>query len=429
MNYTEALDFLNENFVSFQTAGRTAYHEGLDTIAAACRTMGNPQNDYMTIHIAGTNGKGSVAHMLAAVLQSAGYHTGLYTSPHLHSIRERIRIDGEPIPEYAVADFMSRYGEDIKRLGLSYFEMTTAMAFKWFSESEVEVAIIETGLGGRLDATNIITPAISIITNIGLEHCDILGKTVEAIAAEKAGIIKSRTPVVIGESDPESAHIFITRAAEQSAPIMFADLTYECLEEHPHGTLQRYTLRRIDTGNIQHIELDLLGGFQRKNLITARTAISVLRRKTQLSISTKAILEGLRNVTALTGLSGRWQIISHVPLTIADGGHNAHSFKETVRQLRKMEHDRLYMILGFAADKTLDTIFPQLPADAEYIFTQSSSPRAISADRLAEEATHYGLKGKAIADPHAALEHAKSNAGPSDVIFVGGSLYLVGEIL
>ena len=285
MTYQEALDFLNGNFVSFQTAGRTAYKGGLEAITGMCRAMGDPQRDYLSIHIAGTNGKGSVAHMLASVLQAAGYRTGLYTSPHLHDFRERIRVDGEMIPQEKVAAFLDRYGKEMTERGLSYFEMTTAMAFHRFSEAGVEVAVVETGLGGRLDATNVLQPILSIITNIGLDHSDILGPTVAHIAAEKAGIIKPGIPVLVGETDPESAPVFTARTAECGSPLVFADRTYECTGSTLRPPLQYCTLRRIGDGATRTIAIDLLGGYQRKNLVTVRTAVSLLRHRTQASTS------------------------------------------------------------------------------------------------------------------------------------------------
>ena len=429
MTYQEAVDFLNGNFVSFQTAGRTAYKGGLEAIAAMCRAMGEPQRDYLSIHIAGTNGKGSVPHMLASILQSAGYRTGLYTSPHLHDFRERIRVDGRMIPEAAVASLLDRYGQEMVDRGLSYFEMTTAMAFRHFSEAGVEVAVVETGLGGRLDATNILRPALSIITNIGLDHSDLLGSTVAQIAAEKAGIIKPGVPVLIGESDPESAPVFTARAAECGAPLTFADRVYECTESTLSLPLQSCTLRRIGDDSLRTITLDLPGAYQRKNLVTVRTAVDLLCRHTQLAVSRRALLDGCRHVTAATGLSGRWQVVDQAPLTVADGGHNPHGIKEIVSQLQTGEYDRLYMILGFSADKGLEEILPLLPTGAYYLFTQANSPRALSAGELAAQAARYGLTGETVPDAATALARARSLASPRDMIFIGGSFYLIGEIV
>lgn len=429
MNYSEVQDFLDQNFVSFQTAGRTAYREGLESITEMCRAMGNPQQHYMTIHIAGTNGKGSVAHMLASILQSAGYRTGLYTSPHLQDFRERIRVDGDPITYEGVAGFFADYGTKMKEIGLSYFEMTTAMAFQWFSGSSVEVAVIETGLGGRLDATNVITPHLSIITNAGLDHCDILGDTVQKIAAEKAGIIKKGVPVIVGQSDPESDPVFIAKANECSSTLTFADKTYECIEKSPHSSWQRYTLRRLRDGRIQELDTDLQGSFQQRNLITVRTAVSLLRHSTQLNISTRALLSGLRNVSETTGLRGRWQILSHDPLTIADGGHNVHGINEVVRQLKSESYDKLIMVVGFAADKDIDRILPLLPTDAYYIFTQANSPRALEASELAVKASSYGLAGEVESKAANALSKAYALASSRDMIFIGGSMYLISEVV
>ena len=429
MTYQEALDFLNGHFVSFQTAGRTAYKGGLEAITGMCRAMGDPQRDYLSIHIAGTNGKGSVAHMLASVLQAAGYRTGLYTSPHLHDFRERIRVDGEMIPQEKVAAFLDRYGKEMTERGLSYFEMTTAMAFHRFSEAGVEVAVVETGLGGRLDATNVLQPILSIITNIGLDHSDILGPTVAHIAAEKAGIIKPGIPVLVGETDPESAPVFTARAAECGSPLVFADRTYECTGSTLRPPLQYCTLRRIGDGATRTIAIDLLGEYQRKNLVTVRTAVSLLRHRTQLDISRRAMLDGCRNAMATTGLSGRWQVLAETPLTVADGGHNPHGMTEIVRQLNAGGYERLYMVLGFSADKELDDILPLLPGAAYYLFTQAASPRALPAAELAAKAERYGLHGETLPEAAAALARARALASPHDMIFIGGSFYLIGEII
>lgn len=429
MNYSDAIEFLNQNFISFQTVGRKAYHEGLQTIEAMCSLLGNPQRDYITIHIAGTNGKGSVAHILASVLQAAGYRTGLYTSPHLHDFSERIRVDGEPITQVGISNFISDYGDSMQKLGLSYFEMTTAMAFEWFSHSNVEVAVIETGLGGRLDATNIITPAISIITNIGLDHKDILGDTIAKIAAEKAEIIKTGVPAVIGQSNPESDPVFAAKAAATGSHIFFADKTYECLEKNPHAPWQRYTLGNTKNGRTLDIDLDLQGDYQCNNIITVRTAISVLRHNTPLNISTRALMTGCRNVAQSTGLKGRWQIISQEPATIADGGHNAHGIAEIVKQLRSEKYKKLYIVLGFSEDKDTEEILPLMPKEAYYIFTQANSLRAMPADRLAAVASEYGLTGEFSPRLADAVEKARSMATAEDMIFIGGSLYLVSEIV
>lgn len=430
MNYNEALRYIDDRFVSFQTVGRTAYRGGLEAIASMCRRMGDPQRRYPTLHIAGTNGKGSVAHMLAATLQAAGYRTGLYTSPHLHDFRERIRIDGTPISEEGVCNFLDRHAQDMEAEGLSYFEMTTAMAFDWFARNEVDVAVIETGLGGRLDATNIITPRLSIITNIGLDHCDLLGDTIARIAGEKAGIIKPSVPVLIGETHPESRPVFVARAAETNSPILFADTRYACTAKTTCDDCARYTLRNLADDTETDYEVDLSGDYQQKNLITVRAAIDLLRQYAPtLAVSNEALHTGLRHAAATTGLRGRWQIIGHEPLTVADGGHNPAGLTETMRQLAACRCNRLYMVIGFAADKDLDHILDLLPQKAYYLFTQADSPRALPAAQLAELAARHGLHGETAPSAEAALQRARELATPQDMIFVGGSFYLIANLV
>ena len=427
MNFQEAEKYLNENFVSFQTAGRTAYREGLNTIESMCRLMGNPQNDCMTIHIAGTNGKGSVSHMLASVLQASGRRTGLYTSPHLATFRERIRIDGELISETGVAEFMTLYGEDMKRLGLSYFEMTTAMAFWWFAREGVDAAVIETGLGGRLDATNVVKPVVSVVTNVSIDHSDILGNTRAAIAAEKAGIIKVGVPVVVGRSCPETDVVFIDKAAAAGAELTFADRTYTAAEQPSSHTAKCYTLTDLHDGSTMNVEIDLCGDYQRENVVTVRTVVDVLRRA-GVEISDAALLDGLRYAARTTGLRGRWEVLSESPLTVVDGGHNPDAVGVIVRQLANIRYDRLFMVLGFSADKDTDKILEMLPRDAYYIFTQASSSRAMSAAELSRRAAACGLHGQTADTPSLALALARRLAAPHDMIFVGGSLYIAAEI-
>ncbi len=431
MNYSQALAFMNDNLVSFQTAGRTAYKGGLDSITAMCRIMGDPQNSYRTIHVAGTNGKGSVCHTLASILSAAGYRTGLFTSPHLHDFRERIRLDGAMAPQDYVADFLTRHADNIKELGLSYFELTTAMAFAYFAEAGADIAVIETGLGGRLDATNIIRPQLSVVTNIGLDHTDILGDTISAIAAEKAGIIKQGVPVVIGESDPQSAPVFRERCRECGSEIVFADRTFDCVpNEEAHRTeAQSFTVTDLRTGTTEEVTLDLLGTYQRKNLATVCAAVDTLRRTTDIGISEDAFREGCRHAAASTGLTGRWQILSSAPLTVADGGHNTHGMREIVRQIAMQHYDRLYMVLGVAADKDVEHILDMMPRDAYYIFTQADSPRAMPAERLTAAGMRHGLAGETCRTPKEALERARALAGPEDMIFIGGSFYMISALV
>ncbi len=428
MNYSQALEFIARTFPSFQSVGKEAYHEGLGGIVRMCRELGNPQQDYLTIHVAGTNGKGSVSHILASVLQAAGYCVGLFTSPHLHDLCERIRVNGEPIPGNKVARFIGAYGETMREMGLSYFEMTAAMAFQHFSDSEVEVAVIETGLGGRLDATNIVSPLLSIITNIGLDHADILGPTLAAIAGEKAGIIKPGVPVVVGESDAESAPVFEKRAAEMESKLTFADRMYVCIDAESKQDRMRYTLQKSD-GRTQTLDLDLLGDYQQKNIVTARTAISILRHSTPLNISTRALMEGCRSVIASTGLRGRWETISRDPLVVCDVGHNAHGLRSVIGQIERQSYEKLFMVLGFVREKNLEEILPLLPHKAYYLFTQPQSERALPAETLAGMAAGYGLVGETVTTPRNALSKARELASAKDMIFVGGSTYVVAEVL
>ena len=429
MNYTQTLEFLFSSLPAFESQGATAYKPGLERITAFCRHLGNPQRNFFTIHIAGTNGKGSVAHIIASVLQQAGYRTGLFTSPHLQDFRERIRVDGEMIPKQKVVNFVDKHHDKMVELQLSFFEMTAAMAFDYFAQSDVEVAVIETGLGGRLDATNLIVPILSIITNIGLDHCDLLGDTIARIAGEKAGIIKPSVPVLIGETHPESRPVFVARAAACGAPITFADTCYTCTAKEEHGTYARYTLRRLADGAEATYDLDLTGDYQQKNLATVRTAVDLLRNGSPFVPGDEALHTGLRHAAASTGLRGRWQVIGQAPLTVADGGHNPAGLTETMRQLAACRYDRLYMIVGFAADKDLEHILAMLPTEAYYFFTQADSPRALPAERLAELGARHHLHGETATTVNDALERARSLATPQDMIFVGGSFYLIAGIV
>jgi dihydrofolate synthase/folylpolyglutamate synthase len=429
MDYTEALEYIDGNFTSFQVVGRAAYREGLDAIGQMMSRLEHPQRNYLCVHVAGTNGKGSVAHMLASVLQAAGYRTGLFTSPHLNDFRERMRIDGEPVPQCAVADFVSDNAEKMRELGLSYFEMTAAMAFEWFSEEGVEVAVIETGLGGRLDAPNIVNPVLSVITNIGFDHTDILGATIPEIAFEKAGIIKHGVPVVIGERHPESDAVFVRRAAEADSEILFAQDAYRIVETAHHPDRVRYGVQRLRNGGIQYIDSDLRGDYQARNINTVRGAIHALRHKTQLDISSRAMLEGLAEVATSTGLRGRWQVIADAPFTVLDAAHNAHGLEYVVRQIARQKYERLYMVVGFSADKDLASALSLLPVDAHYIFTQAPSPRALPAGKLAASASSYKLRGEVVATVPEALARAKALATPGDMIFIGGSSFVVAEVV
>ncbi len=364
MTYSETLDFLFGALPVWErVADGAAYKPGTERVEQFARAAGVLPVPFPTVHVAGTNGKGSTASMLAAVLQSAGYKAGLYTSPHLIDFRERIRVNGEMIPQGAVVEFAEQFRGEMVRLGMTFFEMATVMALWHFARQGVDVAVIETGLGGRFDATNIITPVLSVITNIGLEHTRYLGDTIEQIAREKAGIIKAGVPVVVGERDPESERVFRTVAEK----IVFADSENNKLR-------------------ITNYELQLQGRYQQKNLATVLAAVELLRER--FDIPDEAVRVGLGNTAELTGLRGRWEVVGERPKVVCDTAHNAHGFRQVVRQLRAETYDRLFMVLGFAADKDVDAIVDLLPADAHIILTQADSPRAMSVEELAEKFSH-----------------------------------------
>ena len=429
MNYTQTLEFLFQALPAYETKGATAYKPGLERIAAFCRHMGNPQRNFFTVHVAGTNGKGSVSHIIASVLQQAGYRTGLFTSPHLADFRERIRVDGEMIPKQKVVNFVDKHHDKMVELGLSFFEMTTAMAFDFFAQSDVEVAVIETGLGGRLDATNIIVPIVSVITNVGLEHTDLLGDTLPKIAAEKAGIIKKSITVVIGESDVRYNPAIEQAATANKSKVVYAEEVFACEEQHPKENGQQFRLRRARDNRPYEIELDLAGDYQRRNIITAAATIDFLHEETPLTISRRALVEGTRHAAANTSLLGRWQRIADAPLTVCDTGHNAHGIAYVAEQLKATPHEKLYCVVGFVRDKDLAHILPLLPRDAHYIFTAAQSHRALPAAELATKAAIYGLQGETADTVPEALARARELAAPEDMIFIGGSTYVVAEAM
>lgn len=406
MTYIEAIDYLYNHAPMFQAHGRQAYKSGLDTTLALDAHFGHPHQAYRTIHIAGTNGKGSTSHLLASVLQCAGYKVGLYTSPHLRDFCERIRVDGEVIPHERVAAFVTDHRALIDTLQPSFFEITTALAFLYFAEQQVDVAVIEVGLGGRLDCTNIITPVLSVITNISLDHTDILGDTIAKIAVEKAGIIKPNVPVVVGETQAETAPIFVAQATNAHAPIIFAD-------QLPRTALPPCALH---------------GNYQAKNLKTVLAAIEQLQQ-CGFDIAPQAIADGLLQVVERTHLQGRWQTLSENPRIICDTGHNEGGIRYVVEQLQQQKYDRLHIVFGMVKDKNIDAVLQMLPREATYYFTQAHIPRALDATLLQHQALSFGLRGNAYSDTHEALDAARCAAAPDDLIFVGGSNYIIAEII
>ena len=430
MNYTETLDYLFSSMPSFQNVGGDAYKPGLERIAEFCRTIGNPQRNYFVIHIAGTNGKGSVSNMLSAVLQQAGYQVGLFTSPHLTDFRERIRVNSEMIPKQKVVNFVDRYRSDMERLQLSFFEMTTAMAFDYFAQSDVEVAVIETGLGGRLDATNIVQPILSIITNIGLEHTEYLGDSLPKIAREKGGIIKKCTPVVVGEKNSNYNLVLEEIATDLRTKVIYASEAFELGESFLEENKQVVSITRMRDHNIYQLRLDLLGKCQRQNLMTVATAIDILHENTPITISRRAFVEGVRDVTTLTSFRGRWQVVSNTPLVVCDTAHNAHGIKLVSEQLLERKNSgRLFCVMGFCKDKDIAEMLAMMPRDAHYIFTRAASPRSATTEQIGEIASTLYLDFEVVPTIEEALLKAKEQLSEEDMLFIGGSTFVVAEAL
>ena len=429
MNYTETLDFLFTAMPSFQRVGGEAYKPGLERIASFCQHIGNPQRNYYIIHVAGTNGKGSVSHMLASILREAGYRTGLFTSPHLVDFRERIRVDGEMMPKQKVVNFVDRYREKMQELDLSFFEMTAAMAFDYFDQSDVEVAVIETGLGGRLDATNLVTPILSIVTNVSYDHTEFLGDTIAKIAAEKAGIIKKSVPVIVGQHSEEYDSVFAARAAELNSRLLFAEDEWTLNGvEHFDNDNQHFSLTRVRDNRGYELDVDLLGDYQRHNIVTVCAAADYLAEHTPLTISRRAHREGLQVAAASTGLAGRWQVLAREPYTVCDTGHNEDGIRYVAEQLANLECDRLFAVMGFAREKELSKILALLPVKAHYIFTRANIERARAIEDIAAEATALGLDFETAPTVKEAVERARCLAQPTDAIFIGGSNYVIAEL-
>ena len=430
MNYTETLDYLFSSMPSFQHVGGDAYKPGLERISEFCRSIGNPQRNYFVIHIAGTNGKGSVSNMLAAVLQQAGYQTGLFTSPHLTDFRERIRVNGEMISKQKVTNFVDRYKAEMERLQLSFFEMTTAMAFDYFAQSDVEVAVIETGLGGRLDATNIVQPILSVITNIGLEHTEYLGDSLPKIAREKGGIIKKCTPVVVGEKNSNYNLVLEEIAQDMRSEITYAEEAFTLGECGFEGDKQVVTMTRTRDGYPYQLRLDLLGEYQRKNLATVATVLDRLHESTPLSISRRAFVEGVRDVTALTSFRGRWQVLSDKPFIVCDTAHNEHGIAEVAKQLQaRTNSGRLLCVMGFCEDKEFSKMLALMPSDAHYIFTQASIRRAASLEKISAVASSLNLDFELAPTVAEALAKAHEQLTDEDMLYIGGSTFVVAEVL
>lgn len=425
-SYYEAVRFLYNSLPMFQRVGAAALKHDLTNTKRLCSVLDNPQNKFKAIHIAGTNGKGSSSHMIASVLQEAGYRTGLFTSPHLKEFTERIRINGKSVARDYVRDFVNRIKPAIDEIKPSFFEMNAAMAFDYFAMMEVETAVIETGLGGRLDSTNVITPLVSLITNIGWDHKEILGDTLEKIAAEKAGIIKSDVPVVISERQEETHKVFEQTAAAKHSPIVFASDLY-CVRRHVTPDRHALVVRKGGELVFDSLDLPLLGYYQEKNLCGVLATLDALR-DCGLSISNQNIRLGLQNVVANTHLMGRWQILSDSPLVVCDTAHNVDGIRQVVNQIRDQPYDKLHIVIGMVRDKDFRSVLAEFPKDAYYYFCEARIPRALPAAELKAAAAGTGLRGEVIPDVNEAIHRATQNADAGDFIFIGGSTFVVGEI-
>ena len=429
MTYQQTINYLYSQLPMYSRIGAAAYKEDLQNTIALCNAIDNPQTKFKSIHIAGTNGKGSTSHMLAAILQQAGYKTGLYTSPHLKDFRERIKINGEMISQDFVVDFVERTKTVSEEIKPSFFELTVALAFDYFEKEKIDIAVIETGLGGRLDSTNIITPILSIITNIGYDHMDLLGNTLEKIASEKAGIIKPGVPVVIGEYLPETKNIFIEKAKQCNAPIYFAQDEYAV--SNINYTMQ---LLSCDVTSAEHhiteiFELDLNGLYQTKNIRTVLCAEGLLM-KLGFNIKNEAEKQALKNVKKLTGLNGRWDVISSNPTIILDVAHNEDGIKQLLQQLAvvHLTSNTVHFVLGMVKDKDISKVLSILPKNAQYYFCNAHIERALPHKELLEKAKTFKLNGESFDDVNEAIKAAKLNAATDDIIIVCGSVFLVAEV-
>jgi dihydrofolate synthase / folylpolyglutamate synthase len=429
MTYQQTIDYLYQQLPMFSRIGAAAYKKDLHNTIALCEAVDNPHTKFKSTHIAGTNGKGSTSHMLAAILQQAGYKTALYTSPHLKDFRERIKINGAMVPEQFVIDFVAKTKDIAIAIQPSFFELTVVMAFSWFAEQKVDIAVIETGLGGRLDSTNVITPLLSVITNIGYDHMNILGNTLEEIAFEKAGIIKPNVPVVIGDYTAATLPVFTTKAALCNAPVFLAPDEYKV-----HNI--NYTITSLDCAvtNTTHkiteqFSLDLNGLYQTKNLCTVLCAEGILH-KLGFSIAADAEKKALANVKKITGLHGRWDAISINPAVILDVAHNEDGIKQVLAHLHAIQQplNKIHFIIGMVKDKEIEKVLALLPAQSHYYFTNAQIPRALPAKELQQKAALHNLQGFCYTDVNEAIKTAKENATDNDMIIVCGSVFLVGEV-
>lgn len=428
MTYQETLDYLFSKLPMFTRIGSAAIKKDLTNTLALCKALNNPQERLICIHVAGTNGKGSTSHMLASILQEAGYKTGLYTSPHLTDFRERIKINGKLIPEQYVVDFVVHYKELFEQIEPSFFEWTVALCFDYFANEKVDVAIIETGLGGRLDSTNVINPILSVITNIGWDHMDMLGDTLPKIAFEKAGIIKENIPVVIGEYQEETFPVFMEKSRLHKSELILAMQHVNVLYFKSSVQQAAFDVQFQFGLYWKNVFCDLNGLYQEKNIRTVLACLEPIR-KAGFQFTEKQIRNGLEMVKRNTGLMGRWQVLGKNPSIICDTGHNVNGIEYVVNQIRLQDYEKLHMVIGMVKDKDIKKVLSMLPKNADYYFTKASIPRALSEIELQQQAIEFSLKGKTYPSVKEALETAKKNASSEDLIFVGGSTFVVAEVV
>ena len=426
--YKQALEYMYAQLPMFQRQGPSAYKKDLTNTIALCQKTGNPQDQVKTIHIAGTNGKGTTTHIIAAGLQAQGYKVGVYTSPHYKDFRERIKINGKYISSSYILNFINTYKNDLEKIKPSFFEMTVALAFLYFKDQKVDYAIIETGLGGRLDSTNVIVPLLSVITNISFDHQNMLGDTLEAIAGEKAGIIKSNIPVIIGERQRDIEQVFIRKAASVQSNLFFAEdhLTISLINSDAQG-FKTYDVKVDGKPWFNNLTTDLYGPFQEKNIITALYALYILIDK--IAIDTNKMMDFFPTLKSQTKYMGRWQILANKPLTIADSAHNEGGLKIILEELAQLKYEKLHIVLGFVNDKDVRKVLDIFPKNATYYFAKANIPRGLDAKSLQETAALSGLHGKTYVSVRKAIAAARSVASRDDLIYIGGSIFVVGEVI
>jgi dihydrofolate synthase / folylpolyglutamate synthase len=427
LTYEESIHYLYNKLPLFSRTGAKAYKADLTNTLALCEYLDNPQHKIRTVHIAGTNGKGSTSHMLAAIFQKNGYKTGLYTSPHLKDFRERIKVNGSMIPQNVVAAFVEKTKDISDRIKPSFFELTFSMALDYFANEKVDIAIIETGLGGRLDSTNVITPLLSVITNIGYDHMDILGDTLSKIAYEKAGIIKPDIPVVIGETLPETKVVFQTKASETNSSIFFANDEFEIISSE--YDIQHLSIEVLNKNSLEKniYTLDLNGIYQQKNILAVLKSVELL--KDYFSLNPDKIKSALSKVKTLTGLHGRWDVIQQDPVVVMDVAHNEDGIRQLIQQIQQSTFDKLHIIFGMVKDKDPDKVLNQLPKTAKYYFTKAQIPRALPEKDLQQKAAQYELTGDTFPEVNLALQSALHHASEKDLVVICGSVFIVGEVI